>query len=235
MVRTVLFWLVCSLIVLTLGPIFIIVGCFDKSKKITDKIACFWVKTLILVSGIKIEIEDKEKLKLFDQFIIVSNHISYFDVFVLIYILNKVPHFLAKKELFRIPIFGWCLRVADVIEIDRENPAVALESIGRALSKGLNKPIVIYPEGTRSITGKLQNFRKKGLKLLFKTGLPIVPIVFIGTREVMPKGSYRVKPNLVRVFVLDPIYPDVELERLDEDRLIDMIRDRMDTIVSRYY
>jgi len=66
MVRTALFWLVCSLIVLTLGPVFIIVGCFDKSKKITDKIACFWVKSLILISGIKIEIEDKEILKVGD-------------------------------------------------------------------------------------------------------------------------------------------------------------------------
>lgn len=235
MIRTIIFWLVCSLIVLTLGPVFILVGSFDRSKRITDKIACFWVRSLILVSGIKIEVENRDRLQMFDQFIIVSNHMSYFDVFVLIYILNKVPHFLAKKELFRIPIFGWCLKVADVIEIDRDNPVIALDSIKRALGKGLNKPIVIYPEGTRSVTGKLQNFRKKGLKLLFKTGLPVIPVVFIGTREVMPKGSYRVRPNLVKVFVLDPIYPDVELRKFNEDELIDMIRERMNSIVSRYY
>ncbi|MGB9667857.1 MAG: lysophospholipid acyltransferase family protein [Thermosulfidibacteraceae bacterium] len=235
MVRTGIFWFVCALIVLILGPVFVLLGYIDKSKRTTDILALFWVNTLLFIASTEIDVRDGRRLKLYDQYIIVSNHLSYFDIFVLIKLLGKVPHFLAKKELFRIPIFGWCLRAASVIEIDRENPNIALKSIKSALRKGLHKPIVIYPEGTRSNTGKLQPFKKKGLKLLFKVGLPVIPIVVVGTREIMPKGSYIVRKGRVKVFVLEPIDVSERLRSVAEEDLIEEIRNRINSIVELYY
>lgn len=146
------------------GAFFFILSTYiDKSKKTAAKIAAFWCWCLVKVAGVKIKVKNEQILKQYPQYVIVSNHQSYFDIFVLIVVLKKIPHFLAKKELFRIPIFGQALRVADVIEIDRENPDKALESIKKALDKGLPYPICIYPEGTRSPDGNLQPFRKRGL------------------------------------------------------------------------
>lgn len=138
--------------------------------------------------------------------------------FVLIVVLKKIPHFLAKKELFRIPIFGQALRVADVIEIDRENPDKALESIKKALDKGLPYPICIYPEGTRSPDGNLQPFRKRGLFLLMDVGLPFVPVAFHGTRDVMPKGSLKVRPGTVCMVVGGPVSIPKGLPEEEKDK-----------------
>lgn len=219
MIRTFFFWLVCSFIVAAFGPVFLIIAQFDKRKKIPTYLALFWCWCMLRIAGVKIKVEGREILEKFPQYVIVSNHQSYFDIFALIWILKKIPHFLAKKELFRIPIFGWCLRAADVIEIDRENPEAALSSIKKALAKGVDRPIAIFPEGTRSVDGQLQPFRKKGLFLLMDTGLPFIPIAFYGTRNAMPKGSYRVRPANICLAVGEPIHvksgmPEEEKEDL---------------------
>ena len=219
MIRTVIFWFVCSLIVAVLGPVFIVLTFIDRKKRIPAWIATFWCWCLVKIAGVRIKIKGEEVLHRYTQYVLVSNHQSYFDIFTLIVVLKKIPHFLAKKELFRIPIFGQALRVADVIEIDRENPDKALESIKKALSKGLDYPICIYPEGTRSPDGRLQPFRKKGLFLLMDVGLPFVPIAFYGTRNVMPKGSLRVKPAQVCIVVGEPLHIDKGLPEEEKDRM----------------
>ncbi len=207
MIRTVLFWLVCSGMVLVLGPPFILMSYFDRRKIVMNKIVLLWSWILLKIAGVKLHIENEEMLKKYSQYVLVCNHQSYMDIFCLIYTLKKCPHFLAKKELFRIPLFGQALRAIDVIEIDRENAEAALSSIKRTLAKGLSNPICIFPEGTRSPNGRLQPFRKKGLSLLMETGLPVIPAAFYGTRNVMPKGKYTVKPSKVCFVVGEPIFP----------------------------
>ena len=219
MIRTAIFWFVCALIVLTLGPVFILLSYIEPKRRLAAKLALFWCWCLVKIAGVEVKVKGRERLFERPQYVLVSNHQSYFDIFVLIYLLKKIPHFLAKKELFRIPIFGQALRVADVIEIDRENPERAVASIKKALSKGLAYPICIYPEGTRSPDGRLQPFRKKGLNLLMEVGLPFLPIAFYGTRDVMPKGSYRVRPGKVCVVVGEFLEVDGPLTEQEKDRV----------------
>ncbi len=218
--RTVLFWLVCSGIVALVGPFFIAVSYLDKKRRFSHKIIVFWAWCLLKIAGVRLEVQNGEILRRYPQYVIVCNHQSYFDIFCLIVILGRCPHFLAKKELFRIPIFGQALRAADVIEIDRENPDSALASIKAMLEKGLSNPVCIFPEGTRSTTGELQPFRKKGLNLLMDTGLPFVPVAFHGTREVMPKKKYTVTPGRVCFVVGEPVEVEAGMddERKDEVR-----------------
>ncbi len=204
---------------LFLGPLFIILSHVERERKLAMALAKFWVWTLIRISGVEIKVVNGEVLKRYPQYIVVSNHQSYMDIFVLIHVLGKIPHFLAKKELFRIPVFGQALRAAKVIEIDRENPDRAVESIRKALHEGLPFPICIFPEGTRSVDGRLQPFRKKGLNLLMETGLPFVPVAFYGTRDVMPKGSLKVKPAPVCLYVGEPLLVKPGLDASEKDRV----------------
>lgn len=235
MIRTVVFWLVCVVLVIVLGPLFLFFAYIDRSSRLSDSLAVLWSFILLQVAGVRVRCINGEYLKRFDRYIIVANHLSYIDIFTLITLLKKVPHFLAKKELFRIPVFGTCLRAAGVIEIDRDNPDIALMAIEKALSKGLNKPIAIFPEGTRSPDGKLQPFKKRGLILLFKTGLPVIPVVFIGTREIMSKGSYKVRPGIVTVTVLEPLNTCVFLKAKQPDELISTLWENINEVVRNYY
>ncbi len=221
--RTIVFWLVCATLVLILGPFFLLFSFIERKKRIPNIMAVFWSWCLLKIAGVKLKVEGKEILKRYPQYIIVANHQSYMDIFTLIWLLKKIPHFLAKKELFRIPIFGQCLKAADVIEIDRDDPDKALASINAALSKGLDRPIAIFPEGTRSIDGNLQPFKKKGLNLLMETGLPFIPLAVYGTREVMPKKSYRVKPHPVCVSVGDPLFIEKSLPPEEKDKIRDIL------------
>lgn len=233
MLRTALFWLACALIVLVLGPLFIFFAYVEPRRRIANALALFWCWTLVKIAGVRLRVENREALFRYPQYVIVSNHQSYMDIFLLILILRKIPHFLAKKELFRIPVFGQALRAADVIEIDRENPIRALKSIRAALSKGLSNPICIYPEGTRSVDGRLQPFRKRGLNLLMDVGLPFVPVAFYGTRNVMPKGSLRVKPARVCVVVGDPVEVDQNLSDEEKARIRELLWQRVYRCLQR--
>ncbi|NPA15450.1 MAG: 1-acyl-sn-glycerol-3-phosphate acyltransferase [Deferribacteres bacterium] len=221
--RTVVFWLVCGAIVAVCGPFFLLFSFIDEKKRIPNLMAVFWSWSLLKIAGVKLKVDGEEILKKYPQYVIVANHQSYMDIFTLIWILKKIPHFLAKKELFRIPIFGQCLRAADVIEIDRSDPDRALSAINAALSKGLDRPIAIFPEGTRSVDGRLQPFKKKGLNLLMETGLPFVPLAFYGTREVMPKKSYRVRPHPVCVCVGEPLLVEKSLSPEKKDEIRDIL------------
>ena len=221
--RTFAFWFVCISLVLFLGPVFLLLSFIEEKKRIPNMLAVFWSWILLKIAGVKMYIKGEENLKKYKQYIIVSNHQSYIDIFALICILKRVPHFLAKKELFRIPIFGQCLKAVDVIEIDRDNPDKALSSIKSALSKGLDRPIAIFPEGTRSIDGNLQPFRKKGLNLLMKTHLPFIAMAFYGTREVMPKKSYKVRKHPVCVCIDEPFFVGKNLTESEKDKIRDKL------------
>jgi len=165
------------------------------------------------------EVKGREKLKTHKHFVVVSNHQSYFDIFTLICILKTAPHFLAKKELFRIPVFGQMLSLAQVLKIDRQNPEAAVATIKANLAKGMGRPIAIFPEGTRSPDGRFQPFRKKGLNILIETELPMFPMAIKGTRDAMPKRRYSVRPAQIRVKMGDPFFPKSGLSDEEKDRV----------------
>ncbi len=181
--------------------------------------AYFWSWVLIKVAGCTLNVEGGEKLKDHRHFVVVSNHQSYFDIFTLICILKTAPHFLAKKELFRIPVFGQLLSLAQVLRIDRQNPDAAIATIKANLAKGMGRPIAIFPEGTRSPDGHFQPFRKKGLNILIETELPLFPMAIKGTRDAMPKGRYSVRPAEIRVKIGDPLFPKAGLSDEEKDRI----------------
>ncbi len=218
--RTLIWWITCGLIVVFLGIPLAILSIPDPQRRPISWGAYIWSCTLIKVAGCTLEVEGKENIEGLQQFVLVGNHQSYFDIFTLCCIVKGAPHFLAKKELFRIPVFGQLLSLARVLKIDRQNPESAVRTIKESLERGIiRRPIAIFPEGTRSPTGEFQPFRKKGLNILMDTGIPFVPMVIKGTREAMPKGRYTVRPARIKVNIGEPFVPGTGLTDEEKDKV----------------
>jgi 1-acyl-sn-glycerol-3-phosphate acyltransferase len=159
-------------------------------------------------------------------YVVVANHQSFLDIFVLC----NIPHemkWVAKKELFKIPLFGWGLSLAGDICLDRGDTASALavmEKARRYLRNGMS--VMIFPEGTRSEDGKLLPFKPGAFKLAVELGVPILPISVSGSSRGMPKGSPWVRPTHISVRILDPV-PTAGLKGRDVRRLRDDVQDRI--------
>ncbi len=191
-----------------------------------DPSARFWARGILKVAGVPVTVEGSENLDVDGAVIIVSNHESWFDVFALTGWLPIDVRFLAKRELSGIPIFGRAWRVCGHISIDRQDRASAVESLAEAGRKirdqGLH--MVLFAEGTRSARGELQPFKKGPFVLAIEGQVPIVPVGIVGTRPVMPKGSYRIGRGEISVRIGEPI--DVSgMEHSHRDHLRKMARD----------
>jgi 1-acyl-sn-glycerol-3-phosphate acyltransferase len=140
--------------------------------------------------------------------IFASNHESALDIWVLFATIGRPFRFIAKQELFRLPIFGWYLRVGGHIPVDRSNRQRALQSLaaaGDTVRAGTS--IVVFPEGTRSRDGRIQPFKKGPFVVAKQAGVPIIPIAIAGSGAVTPSQRIEVHPGPIRLAAGDPIDP----------------------------
>jgi len=168
--------------------------------------------------------------------VVASNHISWFDVFALAAVIEVPYHFVAKKELLRIPLFGAAMEGAGHITIDRSNREKAIESLRAAGEKIRRSPgaVVIFPEGTRSRNGRLQPFKKGAFVLAAESGVAIVPTAVTGSFEIMAKGSWRISPRTIHIHFLAPIPPEQvrEVGARGSEPLMDLVRSRIAAVVG---
>lgn len=191
-----------------------------------------WASFILWASGVKVQVENLHYVKENLPSIIVGNHQSHFDVAALASILPVPVRFLAKKELFKIPFFGSGMKGIGIIPVDRQNRAKAVESINRA-EKIIRKhklAIVAFPEGTRSIDGNIQRFKKGPFIMAINTQLPIIPVSISGSRFILQKGTLRIRPGKIKVIFHPPV-STTGLTLDDRDTLIKKVRD---IIISGY-
>lgn len=153
-----------------------------------------WSRRLTKLAEIELEVRGGEHLRSDEAFVVMSNHQSHYDVVVLFRVLERRVRMVAKKELYRVPVFAGAMRAAGFIEVDRSNRRQALEALSNAkeaLAKGTS--IWIAPEGTRSESGELGPFKKGGFYLALETGARILPVTLDGTRDVLRPHDWRVK------------------------------------------
>ena len=166
----------------------------------------FWAKVISAASGVKVRVEGLERLDRTRPYIFVANHQSQFDIFVLDGYFDIDFRWLAKKELFRIPFFGWAMLLAGSIPVDRSHGRQALKSLDAAAQRiAAGASVIIFPEGTRSQDGKLQPFKAGGMLLAIKSGVELVPVAIMGTREILPKGRLLARPGRVLIRVGQPV------------------------------
>ncbi|MGB9630284.1 MAG: lysophospholipid acyltransferase family protein [Thermodesulfobacteriota bacterium] len=191
---------------LVLGFLAFVTYPFDRKGKIIHLYARLWGKVALLANGVKVRLEGLENLNGKGPYILMSNHQSYYDIFALLAYLPLQFKWLAKKELFSIPFFGWTMAVAGYIRVDREGTRQTVEAMKEAVQKirdGLS--VVIFPEGSRSPDGSIQPLKKGGFTLAIKSKVPIVPIAISGSREIMPKERLTASPGEIRIRIGHPI------------------------------
>ena len=157
-----------------------------------------WARQLLWLSGVDVVIENLDVIDSERPQILVANHSSWYDVLVLL----SVPGtslFVAKKELSRVPIFGRAIGGCGHIFIDRQDRNAAVQSLAgaRELLEKESPTIIMFPEGTRTRTGELQRFKKGAFVLAIQTGVEVVPAAIIGSRDVMRKGSLRIRSGTI--------------------------------------
>jgi 1-acyl-sn-glycerol-3-phosphate acyltransferase len=132
-----------------------------------------------------------------------------------------------KKELAKIPFFGWQLAMGPYVMIDRDNYEKALKSIEEAKEKmeKQNISIVVFAEGTRSKTGEIQPFKRGAFRLATQVGYPIIPTTIIGSNKIMPKGTYRLKRGTIKVHFDKPIPAEGINSRQEEIDLMNRVRE----------
>ncbi len=210
MIRTlyIAIWVVFA--TLALGLLVIVLSFFVRSGNPMHKIARLWGRSILIVSRIKVSVKGLSNIDPSKSYIYMSNHQSNFDIPVLLGYLKVQFRWLAKMELFKIPIFGHAMRKAGYISIDRNNRESAFESLktaARKIKSGVS--VLIFPEGTRSRDGKIRSFKKGGFVMAVDSGVPIVPIVLTGTSSIMTKGSFRINPGKVSMTIHQPIQTSV--------------------------
>ncbi len=217
----------CAAIVLLtafLGIIALTVSLFGSPERTIHRIAQIWGALILSMGRIRVQVKGLSRIDPNRSYIFMANHQSNFDIPVLLAHLKVQFRWLAKAELFKIPIFGRAMRKAGYISIDRSDRKSAFLSLKKAaetIRRGTS--VLIFPEGTRSLDGRIRPFKKGGFVLATEAGVPVVPVVLRGTWSIMAKDGWTIRPGDVTLQVLRPV-PTRDFNRKAKDLLLKKIR-----------
>lgn len=189
-----------------------------------DRATRNWGRWLSRANGLTLRTDGLDRLPTDKPYVFISNHFSFCDIWALCAVLPDSVRFLAKKELFDIPIFGRAMRVARHIRIDRQNLQAAFgayEEAGKVIRDGISA--IVYAEGTRSPDGKLQPFKKGPFVLAIASRVEVIPVWVEGAYEALPKGQRFVMPGVVTIRVGSPI-PTEGIDHEARGALMEQVR-----------
>ena len=182
-------------------------GLFDASGRSGHACARFWSLWCIRVARIRLVVSGLDLVPTSGPVIYMGNHQGNFDIHALSVAIPRLFSWVAKEELFRVPVFGAAMRRAGYIALDRSDGRKALKSMKLAAERiAAGASVVIFPEGTRTSDGSLLPFKRGAFLLAAKAGVPIVPFTINGSREVNPPNRIELRPGAVSVSFAAPIF-----------------------------
>jgi len=195
----------------------------------------YWGRVLCLLSGVRVTVEGIDNIDPQQTYIFAGNHCSQYDIFSF---QGYFPHdfrWIAKKELFSIPLLGQAMRQVGYISIDRSHGRQALKSLDEAAKQiAAGTSVLIFPEGTRSADGLLHEFKTGAVLLAIKAGVPIVPISFNGSYEVLPKGKLLPKSGHITIRV-GPAIPIAHCKAGDKQNLAQNLHAAVEKLLDERY
>jgi 1-acyl-sn-glycerol-3-phosphate acyltransferase len=225
------------LLTAVLGPIVMVAALFGVEEKpggIYQKVMHLWCRGILRISGVKLVLHNPERMSATAGQVYIANHVSWFDVFALAAVVPRYT-WIAKSELRRIPLFGLAAQAAGIVFIDRDNRKSAFESYKVAAEEvKRGRSVIICPEGTRGRDYHLRPFKKGPFVLAIASQAPVIPTLLYGTREVMPKGSFRIRGGAVHIHFLEPV-PSEGLDYEDRTKLMEIVWGRMADEMRRRY
>ncbi len=207
------------------------------SKKARSAYMKFMMKIVFSVinflTGAKVKYIGFEKIPTDVPVLYVANHESFFDVLLTLMKLPGKVCFVAKKSFRKIPIFAQALQLYDTLFIDRDNIKQGLQTILKAIENvKAGMSVFIFPEGTRSRDGKMNEFKEGSMKIAVKSGCPIVPIAISNTAGVFENHFPKVEAANVVVEILDPVIPG-DFDKMEQKHLGKLCRDRIEEVRDR--
>lgn len=173
-----------------------LLGSFDVGEWATRR----WARGLLLATGVRVRTTGVESLDPHGHYIFVSNHQSHMDIPAIMVAFPGPVRFVAKKSLFAIPILGQAMHTLGHVRVDRQDREAARASLEQALEPLRTRvSLLFFAEGTRSETGELMRFKKGAVAVAETSGVPVVPMAVVGTRDALPKGSLRFRAATVGV------------------------------------
>ena len=206
---------------------------FDRDGRLMHFYAAVpWAKVILWACGVKVLVKGLENADAHVPRIYMTNHQSYLDVFGLLSVLPVDFKFLMKQELMKIPLLGFAMRKVGYIGIERKDPRKAVESM-RAAAERINNgaSVLIFPEGTRSLDGRLQEFKRGGFNLALRARCEIVPIGIAGSAKLLPKGSFRARRGIFAISIGSPIDTKGHTKKTI-DLLMEEVRSAMEALIK---
>lgn len=192
-----------------IGLIFLASPIIDPNRRLIHRVASLWGRFLVsMCPGCRVQLFGRENIPQGRPVIFLANHQSYVDVPVL-YFLGRHFKWVADQDLFKIPFMGWSMRMAGYLPVDREDSRSSESTLKQAaqwLDRGVS--IFLFPEGTRSHTGAFGRFQLGAFRLAALTKAPLVPTVVVGTRQLLPRGSWVFRWGInLEIHILPPVEP----------------------------
>ncbi len=233
MLRAYLFLTIFIPITCMLALSSILFSFFDPTGRSYHAHARCWGRIALRLAGVKLEVHGREKVPTEGPVIYMSNHQGNFDILSLFVAIPRRFAWIAKEELFAIPLFGHSMSRAGYIPLDRSDGRRAMKSIETAAAMIRNgKSVVIFPEGTRTRDGNLLPFKRGGFLLAAKAGVPIVPLTINGSARVNPCKRLELYPGKITIRFAEPILP-VEGGGGRRDALMEQVKTAIETGLDR--
>ncbi|HEY6332837.1 MAG TPA: lysophospholipid acyltransferase family protein [Blastocatellia bacterium] len=212
-----------------MAAISLAVSPFDRTGAMQHWCARWWCRLIAWTIGARISVSGKGNLDPRQNYVYMANHSSLIDIPAMFAYLPYQFRIMAKRELFFVPFMGWHLWTAGNFPVDRSDPRKTAGSLHRII-EGVQggKSLVVFPEGTRSVDGHLQEFKPGAFKIAMRAGVPIVPVSIRGTHALLPKHSLVPRPGRVQVIIGRPI----ETSSFSKDRLRELMEQTREAIAA---
>ncbi len=179
----------------------------EQDAPATDRILEIWSRLFLAIPPVTYTVVGAANADPDQQYVVVTNHLSNFDIPLVLLAVPGRVRFLAKKELFKIPLFGPAMAQVGVVKIDRKAGMSVHDAIFEAAADSLDRGywLLVFAEGTRSSDGEMAPFKKGAFHIAIENDVPILPVVLEGTHEVNPPGSMLIYPGTAKVSILEPV------------------------------
>jgi len=229
---SVVFWGFVFLSSLVLFPlavlIFLVTAPFDRRRALLHRFTCFWASLYTWLNPAwPVTIHHRERLYDAGPVVIVANHLSLLDILVL-FRLHSHFKWVSKIENFRVPLIGWNMTMCGYIPLQRGTKTSVMTMMRRcdAVLAG-GSSIIMFPEGTRSSTGRLRSFKSGAFEIASRNGVAIQPLVLRGTGDALPKRGFVLQGrHPISIEVLEPISAS-EVEKTEPEEMLERVRDRI--------
>jgi len=229
--RTIILLVLYVIIVIFFIPIVFFCSVFRTAKPIFI-VARSAIRLAQWILGLRLQIFGLEGLDKKKAYVFMPNHISFLDGPLMFLIIPRYMRIIFKKEILRIPIIGWAMKIADFIPVDRKGSQGGRKSVELATSLILEKgyDFLIFPEGTRSLDGTMKPLKRGGFFLAINSQTDIVPVSIKGTFEIMPKGQFSVKKGVIKVV----FHPAISVKDYTVDNLPNLLEEVQSAIASGF-